>query len=150
MAIGTLCRHTQPRGTGDVGDTVPAAAGAARAVCHPGYQANRAWADPDNPRVKIQGSVCLPSTQPQGPAAFPCPRAVPGVTQAAGRASRVRASFPRACGRSDGGGGSRTLRTTEPGRGPAWRIGAPRQRPSHGSVRPASLPWAARPTAAGR
>lgn len=29
VAIGTLCRHAQPRGTGDVGATVPAATGAA-------------------------------------------------------------------------------------------------------------------------
>ncbi|XP_057228762.1 LOW QUALITY PROTEIN: flavin-containing monooxygenase 5-like [Malurus melanocephalus] len=44
--------------TGDVGNKMPAATGAARAVCHPGYQQNRSWADPDNPRVKSPGQ-CL-------------------------------------------------------------------------------------------
>lgn len=51
---GAVCRQAQPRGRGGVGDTVPAATGAARAVCDPGYHDNGGRADPDNPRVKVQ------------------------------------------------------------------------------------------------
>lgn len=68
---GMLCRHAQPRGCGRH-----------RPMCHSSYQNYRAWVDPDNPTVKVQGSVCLPSTQPRGAAACPCPCPCPRAAPA--------------------------------------------------------------------
>lgn len=58
MAPGTLCKHAQPRGRGDIGNVVPGASRAAGTMCAPRY---KGW---DNSLSWFKPRRQLSTTQP--------------------------------------------------------------------------------------
>ncbi|XP_071421435.1 flavin-containing monooxygenase 5-like isoform X2 [Pithys albifrons albifrons] len=114
--LGTLCQHSQPRGTGGVGDAVLGATGChwsrERRVCP--SRINRAGLIPAVPGAKVEGSACLLGTHTprgsvrvcslrhSGTAAHPEPRLRQSLSRKsrAGRRQPAGSRWPR--GRSDG------------------------------------------------